>query len=285
METFDYRGLPIKYVREGRGEPVVFLHNGGTSHVIWRDVLPRFADRYEVFALDLLGFGASAKPETGYTLDDYVALLAAFVDAHALSPVRLVGNCMGSAMSLGFASRRPKDVRALALINPLTDATYSAGWLGSTLWLRKRAPTVASGIAGALRNVRLPNLLSEQSLAFQFGSIGRRAELYRIPELCACFSGDKQMRSLTAVFDDLTSYATFDSFEPGPGFPPICTIWGLDNRVLSAQAGRTLNESLRPARQEWLDGCGHLVMLERPDEVATILAEFLDPKDEEAAIL
>ncbi|HVH42193.1 MAG TPA: alpha/beta hydrolase [Labilithrix sp.] len=274
MQTFDYKGLPIKYVRQGRGEPIVFIHNGGTSHTIWRDVLPRFSDRYEVFALDLLGFGDSAKPDTGYTLENYVGLLSAFIDAHELAPLRLVGNCMGSAMSLAFAMQRPQDVRALVLVNPLTDATFSAGWLGSTLWLRKNAPGVSRGIAASIGRLRLPNAIGEQSLAFQFGSIGRKRKLHLTPELCACFTAEGQTHSLLAVFDDIVTYATLDTFEPGPTFPPICTIWGLENRVLSAKAGRKLNATLRPAREEWLEGCGHLPMLEKPDEISAIIDEF-----------
>lgn len=274
METFDYRGLPIKYVRQGKGEPIVFIHNGGTSHTIWKDVLPKLAGRYEVFALDLLGFGASAKPETGYDLDNYIGLLEAFVDAHKLAPVRLVGNCMGSAMSLGFAMRRPNDVRAMVLVNPLTDATFSAGWLGSTLWLRKKAKGLSHVIYGGLGRVKLPRTVSEQSLAWQFGSIGRRKKLHLTPELCACFTAKGQMKSLTNVLDGLMEYARFDALRPGAGFPPVCTIWGLENRILSPGAGRRLNETLRPARQEWLEGCGHLAMLEKPDEVAAIIGEF-----------
>lgn len=274
METFDYRGLPIRYVRQGKGEPVVFIHNGGTSHTIWRDVLPKLAGRYEVFALDLLGFGASAKPETGYDLENYISLLEAFVDAHRLAPVRLVGNCMGSAMSLGLAMRRPQDVRAMVLVNPLTDATFSAGWLGSTLWLRKKARGLSHAIYAGLGAFRLPRAVSQQSLAWQFGSIGRAKKLHLTRDLCACFTAEGQMKSLTNVLDGLMAYAVFDELRPGAGFPPACTVWGLENRILSPEAGRRLNETLQPVRQEWLEGCGHLAMLEKPDEVAAIITEF-----------
>jgi pimeloyl-ACP methyl ester carboxylesterase len=275
METFEFQGLQIKYARAGKGAPMVFLHNGGTSHTIWKDVTPKLASSFEIFALDLLGYGASSKPASGYSLDRYVDILEAFLAHHKLDNVTLVGNCMGSAMSIAYAMRRPAGIRALVLINPLTSATFTAGWLGSLLRLRRAAPGLSRTVYGGLGRFRLNRWIGEQSLRMQFGTIGQARHLEKTDDLCACFTGQGQMNSLLGALDDLVHYAVFDTFTPPAGFPPVCTIWGLENKILSAKAGRALNATLRPAREEWLTGCGHLAMLEKPDEIANTIREFV----------
>ncbi len=282
MESFDFHGRTVAYVRAGEGPPVVFLHNGGSSHTIWRHQLSHLARSHEVFGVDPPGYGASMAPAGGWALANYVDFLDAFVADVAGAPVHLVGNCMGSAISLAFAQRDHDAVRTLVLVNPLTGATLSTGWLGGLPWLRRRAPGLTRALSEAVSRPRLPRIAGELALRFQLGQAGSRTGLHRDPELLACYARPGQMRALAGIIDDPVGYRELDDIPVEP-LPPTCTIWGTRNRVLSANAGRKLNERLRPERAEFLERAGHLPMLEEPARVSDIVERFVD-EHERAAV-
>lgn len=275
MESFEFRGLPIAYEHTGQGEPVIMLHNGGSSHAIWEGVADRLAGKYEIFALDLLGFGDSAKPGSGYTLNNYVAMLEEFISSRGLQSVTLVGNCMGCAISLAYTERHPDRVKALVLCNPLTESTFLGGWLGPFLWLRERLPAVNRQVYRLLGQFKLTKGIGSAATLFQLGPRGRALKVHRNPELADSYASTGQIESLLGVLDDLENYSVIDNLAPQQGFPPICTVWGLKNKIVSPDAGRRLNATLHPVREEWLPESGHLLMLEQPDDVASIIDEFL----------
>lgn len=276
MKKLEFREWEIAYERFGHGPSVLFLHNGGTSHHIWHAVMERMQHRFDVIAVDLLGYGESSKPGHSYTMDVYVDMVRTILDALDLEDVDLVGNCMGSAISLHFARAYPARVRSLTLVNPLTEATFSQGWLAGVLKARQLSPKLIGGAYRKLSSIRLPGWTARSSLAFQLGKRGRKIGVQKDPKLKALHTSDGQLRSLLDVLADIDAYAAIDA----PGFatdlPPLLTVWGESNRVLSARAGEKLNQSLQPDDSYSVGDCGHLVMMEASEEVSAIIEEFID---------
>lgn len=270
MQIFSHNDLQIHYKRRGKGEPLILLHNGGTNHTIWDEIVP-LLEGFETFALDMPGFGESSHPDKGYPLSLYVELLRAFIDSHELGQVFLVGNCMGSATSLDFAIRHPNRVRAMVLINILTTNTLAGGIYGPMLKIAQRAPAVIDGIP----RIALGRIGGRVGVRGQLGTLGKARRIHHRPALIDSYKKPEQVAALLGVLAEIPAYKHLDKFELPKNFPPVCTVWGLQNKVLPASRGQELVSTLKPKQQEWLEGCGHLPMLEAPERVAAIIQDFL----------
>ncbi|MGH7820464.1 MAG: alpha/beta fold hydrolase, partial [Candidatus Binatia bacterium] len=102
----DAAGYRTHYIEAGEGEPVILVHGGGPGadgFGNWHSCLPGFAKRFRTIAVDMLGFGGTAKPDPAsftYSQDARTDHLIAFIEALGLGQVRLVGNSMGGITSL-----------------------------------------------------------------------------------------------------------------------------------------------------------------------------------------
>ncbi|MEU0568891.1 haloalkane dehalogenase [Nonomuraea sp. NPDC005983] len=117
MQTVAVMDSYLAYTETGQGEsPVVFLHGSPTSSYIWRNVIPHVADRARVLAPDLIGMGASGKPDIGYRFADHARYLDAWFEAMGLEEAVLVGHDWGGALAMDRAARHPGQVRGVALL-------------------------------------------------------------------------------------------------------------------------------------------------------------------------
>ncbi|NJN43651.1 MAG: alpha/beta hydrolase [Anaerolineae bacterium] len=117
------QGHHVNYKTEGNGPPVILVHGMGGSLHHWDYLFPELVShRYEVFSLDLLGHGESAKPNSngaGYHVDAIYAHLANWIsrlDLHT-API-MIGHALGAYLILTYALRNPGKVRGMVLANP-----------------------------------------------------------------------------------------------------------------------------------------------------------------------
>jgi haloalkane dehalogenase len=117
MATVDVLDSFLNYIDLGTGVvPVVLLHGNPTSSHLWRNVIPHVADQNRILAPDLIGMGASGKPDSDYRFADHARYLDAWFDALGLDEVVLVGHDWGGALGMDWAARHPGRVRGVALI-------------------------------------------------------------------------------------------------------------------------------------------------------------------------
>jgi pimeloyl-ACP methyl ester carboxylesterase len=131
--------------------PVLFLHGFGGSIGHWRHNWSPIAAHQAVYALDLVGFGASRKPQTEYKIDLWVEQLHDFWQTFIRVPIVIVGNSIGSLVALVAAATYPEMVKSLVMISlfdPSVEQDKIPGWLLPTVnnfkllllrpWLLKR---------------------------------------------------------------------------------------------------------------------------------------------------
>lgn len=116
--VIDVDGLALHALEWGRASAtgMCFLH-GSSAHAHWFDrVVPRFAGRFHVLALDQRGHGESDwSPTAAYATDNFVDDLAAVLDVMGWDRVALIGHSFGGHNAMCFSARYPERVSALVL--------------------------------------------------------------------------------------------------------------------------------------------------------------------------
>ena len=99
------------------GSNVILIHGLGGYLEHWQQNIESLADRHRVYALDLVGFGRSDKPEADYCLPFFARFVRDFMDCQGIERATLVGNSLGGSIALQFAIDFPSRVEKLVLVD------------------------------------------------------------------------------------------------------------------------------------------------------------------------
>lgn len=110
----------VHYETLGRGRPLVFLHGWVGSWRYWIPVMQAASVSYRAYAMDLWGFGDTAKAQENYHLDQQVALIDHFLYEMGIGRVALVGHGLGAIVAARYALQHPDLVdRVMAVSYPM----------------------------------------------------------------------------------------------------------------------------------------------------------------------
>lgn len=277
--TWQWQGHKINYIVKGRGLPVVLVHGFGASIGHWRKNIPALAEGgYRVFALDLLGFGASDKATVDYSVELWQELLKDFWDEHIQEPAIFIGNSIGALLSLAIAANHPEIMAGGVLLNCAGGLNHRPEELHFPL---RQIMTIFT------------NVVSSPGLGpFLFDRIRQKR---RIRNTLRQVYGNK-----AAITDELVELLYQPSCDPGaqqvfasivtapPGPPPtellpqvkcpLLVLWGEDDPWTPVSGGRIFQEFAQSQPIEFVSipKTGHCPHDERPDVVNPLILDWLN---------
>lgn len=233
---------------------VVFIHGGGMDHSAWALHSRWFAYHgYTVLAPDLPGHGRSggaALPGIAAMADWLIALLG----AAGVATARLIGHSMGSLVVLDAAARHPARVSGIALIGAAAPMP-----VGPDLLAAARADDHAA--------IDMVSLWGLGPTATEGGC--------RAPGLWMLGGAQRVLEASRpgVLFSDLSAC---NAYKDGPTAAarvtvPATLILGARDQMTPLRAGKALASAIPGARTVVLEGAGHMLMAERPDEVLAAL--------------
>ena len=269
-------GGRVHVVERGRpdAQPIVLLHGVTLSTVTWHYQLLDLADRFRVLAVDHRGHGKSTGGGDGYTVERIATDVAEVLSALDLRHAVLVGHSMGGMATMQFLVDHPRvrDERVAGVVLVATAA-------GAV------APAVA-GVVGKVTqplNRRTAGWIDRRkggwfpSNDLSYGAtrlvLGRRASPTHV----------ELTRAMTAavpygvVSQFGYSLVDFDTREKLPSVPtPALVVVGTADLLTPPRYARSIARRLPHAELVVLQGCGHMVMLERRRELDELISGFAD---------
>jgi len=156
MSALLLEGQIIHYEVLGRGRPIIFLHGWVGSWRYWISSMQVASTSFRAYALDLWGFGDTARDPQKYSLNQQADLLNRFLNDLGVAKVAIVGHGLGALVGFTFASYWPASVDRMMAINcPLSyEAIDTRLRTPSTIqdlvsWLGSRSPEAANALSDA----------------------------------------------------------------------------------------------------------------------------------------
>ncbi|MBO0702521.1 MAG: alpha/beta fold hydrolase [Candidatus Dormibacteraeota bacterium] len=268
--------LVLHDVRGGRGRPpVVFLHGIAQSGVLdWRFVLPTIAQRRQVYAPDLPGFGFSQKPPLRYGVPLFARTVLRYLDARGLKRVVLVGSSMGGRVAIEVAMRHPERVERLILVNSLGFGAARSPLLG-VFTVPGVGDLAYTGLAGALLSMdgdrfrRLTGRLGVVQDLLDDSQLDILREVHSDPG--AGYSHTRTARSLALHSMENLAPALARARLP----MPIRLIWGARDQLFPVSQAIRAQSALPGSKLAIIEGAGHSPELERPETFLEALVPYL----------
>jgi pimeloyl-ACP methyl ester carboxylesterase len=247
--------MDLYYEIQGQGEPVILIHGGGVDLRDWQFVAPRLAKNYQVIAFD--GRGAGKSPPIVEPAN-FVEDLRNLLDYFGIKQTALVGHSIGGQIATDFALAYPNRVSKLVLIGP--------GLSGS-----RRSKDVEEWFERVRKAAPDADKMTQLALDHPVHSV--------------VMSSPQRELVLAMVKHNIERSFEWKTFEMRWAQPPTIERLGeIKTKTLFIIGTGEMKDNLHTAelfqqvpdiRFAWIDGADHTPTLTHPDEVSSLIIEFL----------
>jgi pimeloyl-ACP methyl ester carboxylesterase len=271
-------GVEIFYREAGpQNAPVLLLlHGFPTSSQMFRDLMPRLADRYHVIAPDYPGFGQSAAPapdKFDYSFDHFADLVQGFTQQLGLQRYALYVMDYGAPVGFRLASRHPECITALIVQNgnaylegigefwdPIK-AYWKDNNAANRDAIRKAALTPEGTRWQYLNGVPDPNLVSPDAYMLDQAYLER--------------PGNKDIQ-LAMIYNYRTNLPKYPEWQAyfRKYRPPTLVIWGKNDAIFLAAGAEAYRRDNPQAEVHLLD-TGHFALETHGPQIAALIRDFL----------
>lgn len=271
-------GLDIFYREAGpRDAPaILLLHGFPTSSQMFRDLIPRLADRYRVVAPDYPGFGHSAAPDRdafAYTFDAYAGLVDKFTRQVGLDRFAIYVMDYGAPVGFRLATANPDRVTALVIQN---GNAYDEGIAGFWDPIKAYWRTGAAPEREAIRW-----LTSLQATRWQYTNGVKDTSLvspdaWTLDQALLDRPGNQEIQ-LDLFYDYRTNLPLYPQWQAyfRDRKPPALVVWGANDEIFVAPGAEAYRRDLPHAEIHMID-TGHFALETHGPQVAALIRDFLD---------
>jgi pimeloyl-ACP methyl ester carboxylesterase len=254
--TIDRDGWPLVGYSIGEGHVVLMLPSLGRSATDFRNIGERLAMRgHRVLALEFRGCGGSGGPLAGLTLDDYADDVECVIEALGLTRVHLVGAPFGSRVVRRLLDRRSPRIASAIVVGAGGSAALAPEVVAEARrFMAGLGKEPADVLAGLARRLYFSPASAEAG--------------WPQHEFLSGWSIAPMMAQRAALHASAESSATIDK--------PLLILQGRDDVISPPEnASRLKNEVGASAELVLFENAGHMLILERPGEVADAIAGFI----------
>jgi len=254
--------MNLVFDRRGSGEPLVLLHGIGSRWQAFAPVLDSLAEQFEVFAVDMPGFGASPAPPGG--VPSIAALtdgVQAWMEEQDIGGAHAAGNSTGGGVALELAGRGA--VASATALAPIGFwSTQERRWAQTSLRNTRALSRLSRPLAPAIAASALGRTLSLAQYVAKPWQLDPGEVVADIDALLGATAFDDVIAAFTGYLAPATA----------ADHVPVTIAWGGKDRLLLPRQLERARRRLPRARHVLLPTAGHLMMSDEPAAVAALIA-------------